>query len=70
MKLKCTLSHKPDGKWTIRHSGSDAGDVEVTAGTREEAIAKIRDELLYRLEFCACVADRYKDLQIELVETP
>ena len=68
MKLKCTLSPTRDGKWTIRHSGPDAGDVEVTAGTREEATAKMRDELLYRLEFCACVADRYQDLQLELVE--
>ena len=58
MKVKCTLRHTQDGQWVIRHAGPDAGNVEVRAATREEATAKMRDELLYRLEFCACVADR------------
>ena len=26
-----------------------------TAASRDEALAKMRDELRYRLEFCACV---------------
>jgi hypothetical protein len=68
MKLQCTLSQRSDGRWAIRHSGGDAGDVEVTAASRDEAMAKMRDELLYRLEFCACVANRYQDLEIELTE--
>jgi hypothetical protein len=69
MQLKCTLRRRPDGYWTIRHDGRDAGEVEITATTREEAIAKMLEELRYRLEFCACVGDRYKDLQLELVES-
>jgi hypothetical protein len=69
MKLTCTVAHRGDGQWIIRHSSRDAGDVEVTAASRDEALAKMRDELRYRLEFCACVADRYEDLQIECVET-
>jgi hypothetical protein len=70
MKLKCTIAQRRDGQCVIRHSSGDAGDVEVTAASREEALAKMLDELRYRLEFCACVGDRYGDLQIELVETP
>ena len=69
MKLKCTIAQRRDGQWVIRHSGGDAGDVEVRAASRDEALAKMRDELRYRLEFCACVGDRYEDLQIELIET-
>ena len=70
MKLKCTIAQRRDGQCVIRHSGGDGGDVEVTAASREEALAKMLDELRYRLEFCACVGDRYEELQIELVETP
>ena len=70
MKLKCTIAQRRDGHWVIRHSGADAGEVEVTAAFRDEALGKMRDELRYRLEFCACVANRYEDLQIELIETP
>jgi hypothetical protein len=28
--------------------------VEVTAPTREEALAKMRDEMQYRIEWCPC----------------
>ena len=70
MKVKCTIAQRRDGQWVIRHSGGEAGDVEVTAASRDEALAKMRDELRYRLEFCACVGYRYEGLQIELVETP
>jgi hypothetical protein len=70
MTLTCTITRRSNGQWSIKHSGAEAGDVEVTATSREEALVKMRGELLYRLEFCACVGDRYKDLQIELVEKP
>lgn len=70
MKLTCAITRRRDGQWTIRHTGGDAGAVEVTAGSRDEAVEKMRGELRYRLEFCACVGDRYEDLQLELVETP
>ena len=53
MKLKCTIAQRRDGQWVIRHSGGDAGDLEVTAASRDEALGKMRDELRYRLEFCA-----------------
>ena len=54
MKLTCTLSHLPNGKWLARHTGASTGQVEVTAPTREEALTKLRDELQYRVELCPC----------------
>jgi hypothetical protein len=37
-----------------RHTGSSTGQVEATAPTREEALKKMRNELQYRSEWCAC----------------
>lgn len=54
MKLTCTLAHLPSARWMARHTGSSTGQVEVTALTREEALAKMRDELQYRIEWCPC----------------
>jgi len=34
MKLTCTLSRLPNGKWLVKHTGSSTGQVEVTAPTR------------------------------------
>ena len=68
MKFPCTITQRHDGQWSIRHEGSDAGAVEVTASSREEAAQKMRDELRYRLELCPCTGERYKNVQIEIVE--
>lgn len=54
MKLTCTVSRLANGKWLARHTGSSTGQVEVTALTRDEALAKMRDELQYRIELCPC----------------
>ena len=54
MKLTCTVSHLANGKWLAHHTGSSLGQVEVTAPTREEALAKMRNELQYRIEWCPC----------------
>ena len=54
MKLTCTVSRLAGGKWLARHTGSSTGLVEITAATREEALAKMRDELQYRIEWCPC----------------
>ncbi len=54
MKLTCTLTRLPTGKWLARHTGSSTGRVDITAATREEALAKMRDELQYRIELCPC----------------
>jgi hypothetical protein len=54
MKLACTLSRLAVGNWLARHTGSSVGQVEVTAPTREAALARLRDELQYRIELCPC----------------
>ena len=54
MKLTCTLSRRADGTWLARHAGASTGRVEVTAPTREQVLAKMRDELQYRIEWCPC----------------
>jgi hypothetical protein len=54
MKLNCILVHLPNGQWLARHTGSMLGLVEVTAVSREEAQAKMQNELQYRIELCPC----------------
>ncbi len=54
MKAPCTLSRSPSGAWLVRHSSAALGTVEVSAASREEALAKMRDELQYRIEWCPC----------------
>jgi hypothetical protein len=54
MKVSCTLMKLGDGRWQARHSGSSLGTVEVIGSSREEALAKMRDELQYRIELCPC----------------
>jgi hypothetical protein len=68
MKFACTITRRSNGQWSIRHEGSDTGLVEVTAASREEAAQKMQDEIRYRLELCPCTGERYKNVQIELVE--
>lgn len=70
MKFPCTINRRGNGQWSIRHVGNDAGTVEVTAPSRAEAMAKMEDELRYRLEMCPCTGQAYKNLQIELIEGP
>ena len=66
MKLTCTVSQLANGNWLARHTGSSVGQVEVTAPTREGALAKMRNELRYRSEYCPCtgVSDDFVELQV------
>jgi hypothetical protein len=66
MKFPCTISRLAGGEWSVRHEGRDVGAVEVTAGSREEALEKMRGELRYRLEICPCTGELYRDVQIEI----
>jgi hypothetical protein len=54
MKAPCTVSHRPNGSWLVRHSSSTLGTVEVSGSSRDEALTKMRDELQYRIELCPC----------------
>jgi hypothetical protein len=66
MRFPCTIAARPDGRWIVRHTSQEIGTVEVTAATREEAAAKMRGELRYRLEMCPCTGEQYRDLEVEL----
>jgi hypothetical protein len=54
MRYTCTLTRLPSGKWLARHTGSKLRPVEVTAASREEAQAKLQNELQIRVELCPC----------------
>ena len=54
MKAPCTLSQMRNGAWLVRHSSSALGTVEVSGSSRGEALAKMRNELQYRIELCPC----------------
>lgn len=66
MKFACELVQTGSGRWQARHFGPTVGNVEVTGTTRDEALRKMRDELHYRLEFCPCTGEGYKDVAVEL----
>jgi hypothetical protein len=68
MKLTCTLSHLPNGKWLARHTGSSMGQVEVTARTREEALTKLRNELQFRIELCPCSGVSGPTVELQVLE--
>ena len=66
MKFPCTIRQLAAGRWQVRHQGSRLGPVEVTAASREAALAKMRDELRYRVEHCPCggVPEDYVELDV------
>jgi hypothetical protein len=68
MTFRCQVSQTNTGQWSVRHSGPDTGTIEITAGSRDLAIEKLRSELRYRLELCPCTGEQYKDIEIEIVE--
>jgi hypothetical protein len=67
MKLTCTITRMPNGRWQARHAGSSLGTVEVSGSSRDEAVPKLRDELQYRIEWCPCsgVSGDTVELQVE-----
>ena len=67
MKFPCTLRRLSDGRWLVRHTGRAVGTVEATADTRDQALAKMRGELRYRVELCPCsgVTDDYVELEVK-----
>ena len=69
MKLACSILHKPNGVWVARHAGPTLGLVETVAPTKDEALAKLRDELQYRTELCPCSAANEDRVELEVRET-
>ena len=68
MTFRCRMAQASGGQWSVKHSSSGTGTVEVTATTRALALEKMRAELRYRLELCPCTGEQYKDIEIDLVE--
>ena len=66
MDYRCTIAARPDGRWLVRHMSKEIGTVEVTGDTREQAVEKMRGELLYRLEMCPCTGEQYRDLVVDV----
>ncbi len=66
MKFPCTLKQLRGGEWLARSIGSMVGTVDATAGSREEALAKLRAEIRYRVELCPCsaVPEGYVELEV------
>jgi hypothetical protein len=54
MKAPCTILRLPSGVWSVRHSSSALGVVDISALSREDALRKMREELQYRIELCPC----------------
>jgi hypothetical protein len=70
MRFPCMLTRLRGGQWAARHDSRDVGRVEVQAATRDEAIAKIRGEIRYRLELCPCSGETYQHIDVEVIESP
>jgi hypothetical protein len=66
MKFPCMLRQLTDGRWLVRYTGAALKPVEVTATSRAAALAKMRNELRYRVELCPCsgVSDAYVQLEV------
>ncbi len=63
---KARLTQDPDGSWV-------AAAVQLPlcwrrGATRDEALAKLRDEIRYRIEYCPCsgVDDEYVQVELEV----
>ena len=69
MRFPSTILRGSDGQWSLRHESPEFGRVEVTAPTREQAVEKLRGEISYRLELCACSDDTYQHIKIEIVRS-
>jgi hypothetical protein len=68
MRAACTLSRMRDGIWLVRHSSSILGTVEVSGPSREAALAKMRDELQYRSEWCPCSGASADTVELQVSE--
>ena len=68
MQAPCTLTHLRSGVWLARHSSAALGTVEVSAGSREEALTKLQNELQYRIELCPCSGVSGDRVQVQVTE--
>lgn len=69
MRFTCTLGQRQDGRWLARHESSQAGAVQVTADSRQQALDKLRGEVRYRLELCPCTGESYRHIELQVVSS-
>lgn len=69
MKFSSTAAKTADGKWVLKHSSDDVGEITATADTREQALDKLRNEIRYRLELCPCTGETYQHIVVEISES-
>ena len=70
MQFPCRIEQLDPQTWRVRHQSREIGSLEVTAPNRAQALEKMRSELQYRLEWCPCTGELYRDAAIEIIETP
>jgi hypothetical protein len=67
MRYPCTVSSR-GGQWVARHESPEWGVVTAQAGSRQEAVEKLRGEIRYRLEICPCTGESYQHIDVDIVE--
>jgi len=70
MKFACTVKQLPRGEWYARSIGSLVGTIDTTAGSRDEALDKLRAEIRYRLELCPCSGVSNEYVELDIRESP
>jgi len=66
VRYRATVERSGDGRWTARCPGGPGGAIEARAAGRDDALARLRDEIRFRLEYCPCsaVGDDYVELEV------
>ena len=65
---KARLNRDAGGSWVA--SSVELPNCWSRAGTREEALAKLRDEIRYRIEYCPCSGVDEEFVRVELQVAP
>lgn len=67
MRYRVTLKQLTDGDFYARCLAAPNGPAAAQAATAEEALARLRQEIRYRLEYCPCsaVSGEYVELEVE-----
>ena len=64
MKYRVRVRQVSSGRFV---ANCDDPKCSASAPTREEALAKVRDEIQYLMEFCPCSSVKEGEIEIEVV---
>lgn len=70
MKALCDVHCSHDGQWHAHHSSDELGVADVTAASREAALAKMQNELQYRIEWCPCSGVSGDTVELDVSHSP